>query len=293
MWLTCLAVCLICVYQVNSSQIKRNETDTWSPTPNRRLTLDEYRQQRQNLIDEELSYGFESDIQLNENEIAANKIIMQLKKQEVDKGHIKQKDFKPSRHIFEVLDSLQNSSLFQIIRRMPKGGILHAHESAIYSTDVLVQLTYFPDLWQCDEDNQIVSFKFARSMPTDSINISCVWRTVAEAREQQGADVYNKKIKLLFTIFDRNVVKHPQIHFVDHFDAWARFVKIFRLVSPLVQCQPAFRFIMKNMLKEIFTDGVQYIELRMLFFDVSFLKSICYRYFRFIFSLQNFSFCFI
>lgn len=96
---------------------------------NSRTPLDDYYRQRQLLIDEELDATFGSEIILSDKEKFANEIIMKAKDAEYRGGTEHPEQFIPSRHIFERLEEIKESKLFQIIRKMPKGGILHAHDT--------------------------------------------------------------------------------------------------------------------------------------------------------------------
>lgn len=227
------------------------------------LDFSEYEEKRKDLLNSEMVNGFASDILLNEKEEMANKIIMKAKEDELNVGFQTPHLFNPSQHIFAVFDAVKKSKLFQMIQKMPKGGILHAHEMALCSTDYVVSLTYWPDLWQrtSNKTNEIVEFKFSREQPKSEKNTSnSVWRRVVDVRNEMGATIYDEHVHSLFTLFDKNV--DPRIQFKDINDVWQRFTAIFMKIAPILRYVPVRKAYYEQALKELQDDGVQYLEFR-------------------------------
>lgn len=234
-----------------------------------RQTFADYYKDRKQFIDDEIDQSFGMDIKLNENEQLANNIIMNAKEIEYHTGFLNPYSFNPSRHIFEVLDAIKQSKLFQIIQRMPKGGILHAHDTALCSTDFVVSLTYWPHLWQrtTTDNNEILEFQFSRQQPSieqsqknNDNNTTMVWRLVSDVRTEIGSSKYDEYVRTLFTLFNKNV--NPKIQFRDINDVWNRFMNIFGYLGPIVSYAPAWKAYYKNAMKEMLADGVQYLEFR-------------------------------
>lgn len=225
-----------------------------------RLTFEEYKRQRKALIQAEIDAGFESDVFLTPNEILANEVIMRAKKKELDEGHLNPEEFNPSRHIFEVLDDIQYSDLFKILRKMPKGGILHAHSTALCSANYLVNITYVPNLWQCTRNSKVAEFRFSKSRPKPVEKIECKWILVAQERERIGAPKFDSYIRTLFTLYDRRV--NPKTQFSDINAVWDRLMAIFAVVGPLLGYVPVWRGYYKQALQEMYDDNVQYLEVR-------------------------------
>lgn len=225
------------------------------------LNIAEYERERKDLLKSERGSGFGSEIILNEKEEVANKIIMAAKEDELNIGFEKPHLFNPSRHIFEVLDVVKESKLFQIIQKMPKGGILHAHETAMCSADYVVSLTYWQNLWQrtSGKSNEIKEFIFSREQPKNKSN-NDVWRLCNDVRTEMGAKIYDEHVRKLFTLFDKNI--DPRIQFKDINDVWQRMGDIFRKVTPIVTYIPVRKAYYKQALKEMHDDGVQYLEFR-------------------------------
>lgn len=234
-----------------------------------RPTLDDYFRDRSDLLNAEVDSSFGADIKLTDNEELANIIIMQAKEDELQAGFLQPLQFNPARHIFEVLDAIKQSKLFKIIQKMPKGGILHAHDSALCSADYVLSLTYQPFLWQLasSKTNEIEEFRFSRQHPaianTNESNTNdehLQWRPVQEVRNEMGAANYDERIRKLFTLFDKSI--NPRIQFPDINAVWKRFMGLFKIVGSIVTFAPVWKDYYKRALDEMQRDGVDYLEFR-------------------------------
>lgn len=227
----------------------------------KRPTLEKYLAERQKLIENEYSVGFESDVELNDREKLANEVIKAAKAKEVDEGLKDPYRFKPARHLFEVLKDIRKSELFQIIQKMPKGGILHAHDTALCSTDYIITLTYLENLWQCSELNTKHRIKeFIFSLDEPSLKEGCEWKSVADVRKEIGAAKYDRLLRSLFTLYRED--QNPRTQFKDINDVWNNFMDIFTLLGPIVTYAPVWKDYYTTALAEMYADGVQYLEFR-------------------------------
>jgi uncharacterized protein (DUF1330 family) len=87
----------------------------------KRPSYDDYLESRQKLIEEHSTRALGSDIKLSIEEEQFNSILMEFKSEELTHGFDNPFNFTPSRHFFDVLKSVENSPLFNLIRKMPKG----------------------------------------------------------------------------------------------------------------------------------------------------------------------------
>lgn len=258
-----IAFTMIIVQKVDSAT--KFYVNSKATAENEHPIIEEYYRNRRNLIDCEVKSSFGSDLILSRADMLANKVILEAKEDELTAGLLDPYSFNPSRHIFEVLDAIKQSKLFEIIQKMPKGGILHAHESAMCSADCIVSLTYWPNLWQKSKtkSNEITGFRFARVQPNNSSpneSDDLVWRPVKEAREAMGAKSYDDKIRKMITLFDKNF--DPKTQFKNSDEVWKRFEEIFAVVGSILAYPPVRKAYFKNALKEMLADGVQYLEFR-------------------------------
>lgn len=248
-------------------------------TPDEQQQLEDYYKQRQSFINDEFDSMLGSDVKLNEKEAFANKVFMIRKNKEVEVGILSPYRFNPSRHIFEILNEIKQSKLFQLIKKMPKGGILHSHDTSLCSANFAVNLTYWPNLWQrtAYNSNRIEEFRFSRQQPTvENANEhgqnKSLWRLVEDVRKEMGASAYDQYVRQFFTLFDKNV--HPRLQYKDINDVWVRFDDILLKMKQIVTYAPVAKVYYKNALKEALDDGVQYMEIRGSLFKVRWRVSI-------------------
>lgn len=258
----------------NKNVVSDDHDSSDAATPHKqRPTMNEYLAERDALVKKQYASSFENDVVLNDRELLANEIIMKLKKKAIQQGLDDPSTFTPSRHIFNVMDQMEAAPLFQIIQKMPKGGVLHAHDTALCGSDYIVNITYRENLWQCTDNHtdDIVEFKFSIENPaslsiSSSSDLSCNWMLVSEARKLIGEERYDKYVRSLFTLFTDT----PQTTYKDINVIWSKFQDIFDLLLPIVTYEPVWKEYFKQALRELYNDGVQYLEFRGVLPDVSF-----------------------
>ncbi|KAG4067754.1 hypothetical protein HA402_005526 [Bradysia odoriphaga] len=195
---------------------------------------------------------------------------MAVKNDELKNGLLDPSSFNPAHHIFNVLNRIQQSQLFHIIRRMPKGGILHIHELAMCSADYLVSLTYWTDLWQRTSNNsnhtEIKEVRFSRKQPENPKGINgssdndSMWQLVKDVRTKMGASIYDKQLRALFTLYDPE--SNPTTQFKDVNEVWDTFEAIFNRIKSILSYKPVLRAYYKRAFRDMYEDGVQYVEIR-------------------------------
>lgn len=213
-------------------------------------TVDELKQVRGILLNKEFYRSTGHNITLNENEKIVNKIIMDLKYAEIKRGHLHPDNWVTSNPLSEVLDSISKSELFEMIQSMPKGGILHAHDSALGSTEAFVKLTYIPDCWICVINADNVDFAFSKEYPTR--NCTSEWKHLETLRA--NGSFSDDFLLDKFSFRSRN--------FKTSSDVWKFFTKAFFNTDNLMEYKPNFESYVKAFLRECLDDGVQYLELR-------------------------------
>ncbi|KAK3086871.1 hypothetical protein FSP39_024690 [Pinctada imbricata] len=115
-----------------------------------------YARQRTSLEKEELSYaGY--DTSLSHDERIVNSYLEYLKIKEFDRTR---NDFPPARPITKHLAEIQNTDVYRVLKRLPKGGNLHLHHNHVVSKsilwDIVQELNLFdhlyiqPQTWRLD-----------------------------------------------------------------------------------------------------------------------------------------------
>jgi adenosine deaminase CECR1 len=88
----------------------------------------------------------------------ADKIILAMKEKAIKRGIEDPRNFAPSLHFFHAKPLIEKDPIFEIIKRVPKGGVLHLHNSAGVSSEwVIKNLTYRNEVKLCNstDGNQI------------------------------------------------------------------------------------------------------------------------------------------
>lgn len=169
-------------------------------------------------------------------------------------GFITGSSFLPSHNFMAVIPRIEKSEVFKILRDMPKGGVLHAHETAIASLDYrLNNLTYRENLYVCDENNTL-QLKFFNK--TDD---TCDWKLLSEVRQDPArADAINERIRRSLTMITEN----PKSVYTTVDKAWQKFDSIFAFMRNLVSYRPVYEDLYYRNLQEFYEDNIIYAEIR-------------------------------
>ncbi|KAJ8711004.1 hypothetical protein PYW07_008246 [Mythimna separata] len=215
-------------------------------------------EERNDLLERELAMMVGSSIKLSDSELKANEIIMKLKHEEMDHGFIYPNQFNVSKHFFEYKDEVMKTKLFQIIQRMPKGAVLHAHDIGLLSPDYVLALTYWEDLWFCrTEDKSKIEFHFSKTTPVN--RCATKWIFMKDARNASG-DVkkFDAELRKYFTI----VIDNPNEVYTDVNAVWQRFQEYFNSCGNLFSYKPVYEQYYYDTLVEFRKDEIMYIEIR-------------------------------
>ncbi|XP_065089578.1 adenosine deaminase 2-like [Ochlerotatus camptorhynchus] len=221
---------------------------------NKRPTFEDYKGQRNSFILSEEHHFLGANLTLTDDEQTVNKYIMRLKQQELAEGFNDSYNFIPARHYFEMLDRFDNSKLFRIIRRLPKGGVLHAHSTALGSVELIVNATYRENLWQNGEFGKIPGpkFKFSKEKPGDG------WSLVSEIRKRMTDKVYDANVNELFSLYNAD----PLNAYKSLDNVWEKFQNLFVCLKPLITYEPVWRQYYRDSLQQFYDDHVHYLEFR-------------------------------
>lgn len=213
--------------------------------------------QREAILSEETQRYLGSDLVLSKKEESVNVILSREKGKEISKGFKEPGSFPPAKHFFDALDDIKASKVFQIITHMPKGGALHGHDTALLSTDKIVQFTYRDNLWVCgDLFKTVPRFVFAKDKPKAVEGQE--WVKVSKERLQYGTKSYDAALRSLFTLYSEDAVeKYRDINAM-----WTKFMELFAALDPIVCFVDVWKDYYYEALKEFYNDGVQYLEFR-------------------------------
>ncbi|KAH9489261.1 hypothetical protein Btru_057613 [Bulinus truncatus] len=207
-------------------------------------------------IEEEMAMRVGAQLTLNEKEQLVNKFLMDMKNDTIQKSIWTTTPYPPAISFFKSKPWIDNSTIYQIIQMMPKGGVLHLHDSAMTSLDwVIGTLTYLPNLYTRVEKARYPKrrYKFSDTHPGED------WESVSELRAAANdADEFDKKlIYEMFIWVEDPFIAYPSVN-----DVWGKFETYFSTLKGLVQSKENTIMYLKQGLREFYEDGVQYIEMK-------------------------------
>ncbi|KAK7098720.1 hypothetical protein V1264_002960 [Littorina saxatilis] len=197
---------------------------------------------------------------LSHDEQIVDKILMLEKRKLIEATRLNGSNF-AARYNFLNMTAradMEATRGFQIIKKMPKGGVLHVHDEAITSIDWLVSnVTYRNNCYMCvDSSDFRVKFHFYNSPPQDA---ACVWRLVSAFRGESGdAAAFDKTLHNNMSM----VVADPTTAYPDLSTTWTRFLAYFAQVEGLVLYAPVFADYLWEGMLQFREDNVQYLEIR-------------------------------
>ncbi|KAG7303385.1 hypothetical protein JYU34_011880 [Plutella xylostella] len=226
--------------------------------------------EKANLLAREVDMMVGSDITFTDNEEKANAIVMDMKMKEIDDGFNYPQFFNLSKHFFKYKDDVKESPLFQVIKSMPKGAVLHAHDTGLLSPDYVVNITYSDDLYVCFVDEDI-SFLFSENEPEQPCETQ--WLLMRDARYSSGnVEKFDAHLRKHFTV----VVDNPSEAYPDVNAAWNKFGNYFVKTSGLFGYKPIWEMYFYDTLKAFREDNIMYIEIRSVLPPLYDLKGITY-----------------
>ncbi|XP_055849822.1 adenosine deaminase 2 [Episyrphus balteatus] len=221
-----------------------------------------YEEARNAVMDAEDLLSTGGTILLSQKEQLVNRIFMKHKLAELSEGFLENDEtYAPGMHFFKAKKLIEKSKVFQFLQEMPKGALLHAHNSALVSSEwVIRNLTYMPGLLSCVDNSGVTVFTFRKSPIKHDCNSSY---SLVSLRRQKS---WNK------TEFDKELEKtinlytpFPEVEYSSLNKVWAKFQNVFNSISDVLKYIPAFRTYHWRLLEELYHDGIMYLELRMEF----------------------------
>ncbi|MFA8300372.1 MAG: hypothetical protein ACEPOV_09440 [Hyphomicrobiales bacterium] len=217
------------------------------------------RESYQNALNELKEYDIKNDpstaIQLNEKEKAAERYLVNLRDQLLDK-YKEEMFFPPSRYYYLSKDEMENTDLFKVLQKMPKGGLLHVHTSGTLDAMWIVERAIQEDkcyvYWGEDKVKQGM-FQFAYS-----------------GKQSEG---YEKASVLNETIPNFKQSLYEKLCFINAQDTntiayWKDFEEKFDRIRSFLAYEPVYKDYYYASFKELLDDGIQHVEIRATLFDL-------------------------
>ncbi|KAI4131929.1 MAG: hypothetical protein LQ338_001011 [Usnochroma carphineum] len=175
---------------------------------------------------------------------------------------------------------LEQSKTYQILRKMPKGALLHAHMDAMIDPDFLVDQVLATEgmVIQASQglntaearEQASVTFEYSRS--PDSSN-SSIWSTsyragqlvpatvAADSFPSGGREGFKAWIVSRSTLTPEDSLNHH--HGIDAI--WAKFTSCFMILGSMFRYEPILRASLQRLFRQLRDDGLQWADLRMAF----------------------------
>ncbi|KAG5889959.1 hypothetical protein JTB14_018854 [Gonioctena quinquepunctata] len=214
--------------------------------------MEDYWKKRANLLQKDRFHALGGAVQLNEKEKKVNEMLMNYKYKEYDAGFADPDTFLAAKHIFEARKGIEQSKVFNVIKKLPKGGSLHSHDLALVSQEFVYNLTYRNDLYGCVVDGKLRLHFFDKN----NIGQDCNWTLMSELRKSDPK--FDDFVKSKLTL----ICDDPKKSYPDLNKVWIAFVDIFGSILNMLCYKPVWQDYFYQALKELYEDNVMYLELR-------------------------------
>jgi adenosine deaminase CECR1 len=179
-------------------------------------------------------------------------------------------------------DRMESTKLWRIVRRLPKGALLHAHMDAMVEFDFMIDVVMnTPGMCVHVEETErnlateerrregLFLIRFRKEWP-DYVKEKSIWedsympgtpqplKQVAEDFPDGGRTGFVKWLYSRCCISQTDSVEAH--HGLDAI--WDKFKKCFLIVGSMLHYEPIFRQFMRRLLSLLVADGVQWVELR-------------------------------
>lgn len=177
-------------------------------------------------------------------------------------------------------DRMEKTKSWEIVRRMPKGALLHCHMDAMIDVDWLVEQALKTDGMAMMADQALstseareyaaVAFQYSKTCEAEPASI---WDDEYEVNSlvpaHQAADnfplggrpAFKAWLRSRMTITLEESTAHH--HGVDA--VWRKFTSCFPIIGSILFYEPIFRAAMQRLLLELVQDGVRWVDFRLAF----------------------------
>ncbi|KAF8163526.1 hypothetical protein B0H34DRAFT_327265 [Crassisporium funariophilum] len=250
--------------------------------------LAEYQAQRAALIHDDRSLRREySRAHLwSDKEIEADKIVRRIRTHEAET--IWKEDHPSVPHPFPGMEFLTGKSiimrtrLFEILSKMPKGALLHAHLDATVNAEYLLELAFKHPAFHVrvheplTASNLTTNLPEFRALPQDQFSdVGCLtdasyalgsWVSLHNARDSFAQELGGKEG------FDKWVVGAMTINPAEAYGThntitkiWQKFGSTFITSTGLIRFEPVFAEYIRQFFRSSIEDGISYVEARINF----------------------------
>ena len=178
-------------------------------------------------------------------------------------------------------ERMENTRLWRIAKRMPKGGLLHCHMTAMVDLDYVLNTTldtpgmcfYAGEPLTSKNALKTASVLFQYSKSAPKVNAASIWsseyttntlipaRLAADSFPDGGRAGFVAWLKDRMSIIEKESIEH---HLgVD--EVWRKLNSAFIIIASILYYEPILRPFLRRLFEAIVDDGVQWVELREVF----------------------------
>jgi len=184
-------------------------------------------------------------------------------------------------------DKMEKTKSWQIVKKMPKGALLHAHMDATIDVNWLIDhalatpgmaMSATKPIWdpKAGEDVEVL-FRFKKSLTASTASIwskeysasqFVALKDAAESFPLGGTQGFKVWLRDQCTITQEEAILHH--HGIDAI--WRKFSGCFRQLNSLEYYEPIFRPAIRRLLHDLVVDGIKWVDFRSMFFVDFFLE---------------------
>ena len=210
-----------------------------------------YQRARQVYVQRDSARAFDADVVLSDQEEEVNRKLVALQ-QKMLRQYQQQHFFPPARYFYYANRSIEKTQLFKILRKMPKGGVLHLHPGAAGNLRWVVEAALTTPncyvFWKKGHPSFVkgqLDFFKPSMVPDGFYSVWSLNKTIPHFADS----LYD-----LLTLDAR--MNRPGV------DVWQEFEACFQRVGRFVRYQPVFRNFFRAAFATLAEDGIQHVELR-------------------------------
>jgi len=213
--------------------------------------VDDYMKARKRLIQAELAMRFDAGITLSSEEKEANRRLMLLKQKEFERT----REYFPPAHNFlksKTKQMIEQSPILEIMKRMPKGGILHVHGFLMGDYCWLIkQATYRPNCYIYEGKDDVAAHGALRIFEEPPGN---GWHLVSELRNlADDVGKFDEELYQSVTLGEEDLAQQ---------NIWAEFSNCFRRSMGMFNDNEILDGYRRKVFRDLIEENVQYVETR-------------------------------
>ena len=219
-------------------------------------TMDDYLSARRSLMQRDSALYFDAEVRLSAEEKQLDNYLIRLRRR-MNEAYRANHFFPPARNFYASKKHMEQTELFQLLRRMPKGGILHLHSGAMGDARwVIERAIALPEMhvfWEPTNEQYCYGQLHAYApgqAPTGFQPVTAV--------NQMDPDFPTKMLDLL--TFDASIDR-------DSVDIWGEFEYVFQRISGFITYEKVGADYLIHGSELLIADNIQHAEFRTFFGD--------------------------